>query len=206
MGNTREDTFPCSSTFSFSFTFPFSSRLVKTALENFLYPQDVQTSVFLLICLLLLNMFQVVFKQLFKNITQRSPPRLDSNEWQGMGDSMSKYLGQCKPPVFQNFTSEQVEKTEYLVKCLEKLCYHPDHSRETQITATCWGLAQANQALLNTTQHPRGENKVSGSDEKTTGIAATPSPTTCTRATPTPATCTTATPSPLTGTWLLQPQ
>ena len=53
------------------FTFPFYSRQVITALENFEYPFEyVQTSMFLLLCLL--NVFQVLFKvkQLFKQ-----PPR-----------------------------------------------------------------------------------------------------------------------------------
>ena len=52
-----------------SFTFPFFSRLVTIALENFEYPWDVQTGMFLLLCLL--NVFQVLFKvkKLFKNTT-----------------------------------------------------------------------------------------------------------------------------------------
>jgi len=46
-----------------------SSRLIRIALENFKYPWDVQTSMFLLLCLL--NVFQVLLgvKQLFKNTT-----------------------------------------------------------------------------------------------------------------------------------------
>ena len=43
MEKTRGDTFPC------SFTFPFSSRLVTIAPENFEYPWDLQTSMFLLL-------------------------------------------------------------------------------------------------------------------------------------------------------------
>ncbi|KQL08867.1 hypothetical protein AAES_32582 [Amazona aestiva] len=36
----------------------------------------------------------------------------------------------------------------------------------------CWGLANVYQALFNTIQHPQEEEKVSGSDDKTTGTAA----------------------------------
>lgn len=59
-------------------TFPFSSRLFSMSLQNFKYPQDVQTSIFLL--LYLLNVFQVLskVKQLFKNATQRSVLKQES--------------------------------------------------------------------------------------------------------------------------------
>ncbi|KAK4821888.1 hypothetical protein QYF61_004404 [Mycteria americana] len=67
-----------------------------------------------------------------------------------------------------------VPNPEKLVKYLEKVCCHPGSSRETQITATCWGLAHACRALLNAIQNPQGEEKVSGSDDKMTGTAATP--------------------------------
>ncbi|KAK4821708.1 LOW QUALITY PROTEIN: hypothetical protein QYF61_027780 [Mycteria americana] len=116
--------------------------------------------------LLLLNVFQVLFK--------RSTLRLDSYEWQGAWDSMGKYLGEWAPPTFRNFTPEQVQNPEKLVKYLEKVCCHPGNSRETQITAMCWGLAHAYRALFNTIQYPQGEEKVSGSDNKTAGTAATP--------------------------------
>ncbi|KAK4818287.1 hypothetical protein QYF61_010429 [Mycteria americana] len=99
---------------------------------------------------------------------------------------MGKYLGYWAPPVFWNFTPEQVQDPEKLVKYLEKVCCCPGNSRDAQITATCWGLAHAYQALLNTIQNPQGEEKVSGSDDKATGTAATPAcPTTGTVATPT---------------------
>ncbi|KAK4810962.1 hypothetical protein QYF61_014434 [Mycteria americana] len=74
-------------------------------------------------------------KQPFKNTTQRSALRLDSYEWQGVWDSMGKYLGQWAPPLFWNFTPEQVLNPEKLVEYLEKVCSHPGNSRETQITA-----------------------------------------------------------------------
>jgi len=46
-------------------------------------------------------------------------------------------------PVCFKLTSEQVQNPEKLVKYLQKVCCHPGNSRETQITATCWGLAHA---------------------------------------------------------------
>ncbi|KAK4808461.1 hypothetical protein QYF61_005778 [Mycteria americana] len=78
--------------------------------------------------------------------------------------------------MFWNFTPEQVQNPEKLVAYLEKGCYHPGNSRETQITAMCWGLAHACRALLNAIQYPQGEEKVSVSDDKVTGTAATPAP------------------------------
>ncbi|KAM6104279.1 uncharacterized protein LJ206_019086 isoform 2-T2 [Theristicus caerulescens] len=110
----------------------------------------------------------------FKNIIQRSAPRLDSYEWQGVWESMGKCLGRRALPVFWNFTPEQVQNPEKLVEHLEKVCCHPGNSRETQITAMCWGLAHAYRAVLNTIQNPQGEEKVSGSDNKTTGAVPTP--------------------------------
>ena len=52
----------------------------------------------------------------------------------------------------------------------------------------CRGLAHACQALFSTIQHPQGEEKVSGSCNKTTGPATIPTPTTDLAATLTPAT------------------
>ncbi|KAK4831865.1 hypothetical protein QYF61_019693 [Mycteria americana] len=106
----------------------------------------------------------------FKKIIQRSAPRPDSYEWQGVWDSMGKYLGQWAPPVFWNFTPEQVQNPEKLVEYLEKVCCHLANSRETQITAMCWGLAHAYRALFNTIQNPQG------SGNKMTGTAATAAP------------------------------
>ncbi|KAM6097713.1 uncharacterized protein LJ206_001003 [Theristicus caerulescens] len=120
----------------------------------------------------------------FKNIIQRSAPRLDSYEWQGVWESTGKCLGRWAPPMFWNFTPEQVQNPEKLVEHLEKVCCHPDNSRETQITAMCWGLAHAYRAVLNTIQNPRGEEKVSGFDDKTTGSVAMPVPVTGTVAMP----------------------
>ena len=74
------------------FPFPFSSTLIRVAFENFEkfeYPWDVETSTVLALLLgisMLLNVVQLLFKvkQLFKKITQRSAPRLDNYEWQGV--------------------------------------------------------------------------------------------------------------------------
>jgi len=87
MGKIGGDNFP------HSFSPPLSFRLVQMAFENFEYPRDAQASMFILLCLL--NVFQVLFsvKQLFKNIAQRSAPRLDSYEWQGVWNSMGRCLG-----------------------------------------------------------------------------------------------------------------
>ncbi|KAK4806132.1 hypothetical protein QYF61_001055 [Mycteria americana] len=152
------------------------SLLTTIAFENIEYPWDVQTSMFLLLCLL--SVCQALFKvkELFKNTIQRSAPRPDSYEWQGVWDRMGKYLGQWAPPMFWNSIPEQVQNPEKLVKYLEKVCCHPGNARERQITAMCWGLAHAYRALLNTIQNPQGEEKVSGSDDKMTGTAATPGP------------------------------
>ncbi|KAK4818034.1 hypothetical protein QYF61_004158 [Mycteria americana] len=97
-------------------------------------------------------------------------------------------------PVFWNFTPQQVQHPEKLGEYLEKVCSHPGNSRETQITARCWGLAHAYRALFSTLQYPQGEEKVSGSDGKMTGTAATPTLATGTVATPIPATGTAAEP------------
>jgi len=97
----------------------------------------------LLFCLL--NVFQVLFrvKQVVKNIVQRPAPGLDSCEWLGVWHSMGRCLGQWAPPVFLKITPEQVQDLEKIVKYLQKVCCHPGNSRDTQITATCWGLAHA---------------------------------------------------------------
>ncbi|KAK4832073.1 hypothetical protein QYF61_020629 [Mycteria americana] len=135
----------------------------------------------------------------FKNIIQRAVPRLDSYEWQGVWDSMGKCLSYWTPPVFWNFTPEQAQNPEKLVKY--KVCCHSGNSRETQIIATCWGLAHAYRALFNTIQCSQGEEKVSGSDDKVTGTTATPlSPATYIAVTPTPVTDIAVTPAPATGT------
>ncbi|KAK4832302.1 hypothetical protein QYF61_021701 [Mycteria americana] len=83
---------------------------------------------------------------------------------------MGKCLGWWSPPMFWNFTPEQVQNPEKLVEYLEKVCCHPDNSKEIQITAMCWGLAHAYQDLFNTIENPQG------SGDKTTDTTATPAP------------------------------
>jgi len=118
----------------------------------------------------LLNGFWVLFtvKQVVKNIVQRPAPGLDSCEWLGVWNSMGKYLGQWTPLMFFKLTPEQLQNPDKLVKYLQKVYCHPGDSRETQITATCWGLAHAYPAaLFNTVQCPKGE----GGGNEATGAA-----------------------------------
>ncbi|KAK4811190.1 hypothetical protein QYF61_019821 [Mycteria americana] len=105
---------------------------------------------------------------------------------------MGKCLGRWAPPVFWNFTPEQVLNPEKLVEYLEKVCCDSCNSKEIQCAAMCWGLAHAYRALFNATQNPQG------SGDKTTGTAAAPaSPATGTAAAPaSPATGTAAAPTP----------
>jgi len=88
-------------------------------------------------------------KQVVKNIVQRPAPGLDSSEWLGVWDSMGRCLEQWAPPVSLKLTPKQVQNPDKLVKYLQKVCCHPGNSRETQITAMCWGLAHACRALFN---------------------------------------------------------
>ncbi|KAK4811292.1 hypothetical protein QYF61_023344 [Mycteria americana] len=83
---------------------------------------------------------------------------------------MGKCLGRWAPPVFWNFTPEQVLNPEKLVEYLEEVCCDPGNSKEIQITTMCWGLAHAYRALFNATQNPQG------SGHKTTGTAVAPAP------------------------------
>jgi len=115
---------------------------------------------------------------------QRSAPRCDSSEWQGVWNGMGRCLEQWASPVGWDFTSEQLQNPEKLVEYLEKFCCHPGDPREAQITATCWGLASACQALFNTIQHPHGEVNTSGSDDDATDP---PTPVIVSAATPVPA-------------------
>jgi len=159
VGKTRGDTFP------HSFAPPLFFQLVLAAFENFKYPWDAQASTLLLLCLR--NGFQLLFrvKQVVKNIVQRPAPGLDSCEWLGVWDSMGRCLGQWAPPVCFKLTPEQVQNLDNLVKYMQKAYCHPGNSRETQITAMCWGLAHAYQALFNLVQCSKGEqgrNKAAG--------------------------------------------
>lgn len=152
------------------FIFPFSSRLLTTALENFEYIWDVETSMFVLLCVL--SGFQVLCKnkQLFKNTTQWSALKPDSYRWQGVWDSMGKCRRLWALPLFQNIP-EQVQNLEKLIKYLEKVCCHPGNFRETKITAKFWAMAEVFQALFDHICYPQGEKKVSGSDNRTTACS-----------------------------------
>jgi len=89
---------------------------------------------------------------------QRPAPGLDSCDWLGVWDSMGKYLGQWTPAKFFKLTPEQLQNLDELVKYLQKVCCHSGNSRETQITAACWGLAHTYRAaLFNTVQCLKGE-------------------------------------------------
>jgi len=101
---------------------------------------------------------------------QRPAPGLDGYEWLGVWDSMGKYLGQRAPPVSLKLTPEQVQNPDKLVKYLQKVCCHPENSRETQITALCWRLAHAYRAVFfNNVQCPKGERR--GNKRQTLGLA-----------------------------------
>lgn len=86
--------------FHLSLPLPFHLQVGYKTLENFGHPWDVRTSMFLLLCLL--NVLQVLLrdKKLFKNTIERSVPRLDSCERQGVWGSVGKYLEQWAHPVF----------------------------------------------------------------------------------------------------------
>ena len=77
--------------------------------------------------------------------------------------------------MYWNFTPAQVQNPEELVKYLEKVYRHPSNSRETQLTATCCGIAHAYLVLLNTVQHPQEEEKGSAPGNQVTETAATTS-------------------------------
>ncbi|XP_061222790.1 uncharacterized protein LOC133219470 [Neopsephotus bourkii] len=126
--------------------------------------------------------------------TKKFSARLGSHEWQGVWDNMGKHLGQWAPPVLWNFTTEQVQNPEKLVKHLNEECCHSGYTREGQIMATCWGLTYGYRALFNTIQHLQEEKNVPESEGKATVSAATPAAST----EATPATATTATPTPVT--------
>jgi len=84
---------------------------------------------------------------------------------------MGRCLGQWAPPVFLKLTPEQVQDPDKLVKYLQKVCCHPGNSRETQITATCWGLAHAYRALFNLIQCLKGERGGNEAAGTATGAA-----------------------------------
>ena len=69
------------------------------AFQNVEYPWDVQTSMFLSLCLLsALQVFSKV-KQILKSVIQRSVLRQASYVWQGEWEDMGRYLEQGAPPL-----------------------------------------------------------------------------------------------------------
>ncbi|XP_071890641.1 uncharacterized protein [Anas platyrhynchos] len=167
-----------------SSTFPSSFNPVTIALGCW------ATSMFLLLCLDVFLFFDND-EQLFQNTTHRSAPTQDSYEWQGEWEDMGRFLEQLAPPVLWKFTPEQLQNPKKLAECLKKGCCCPGFSRQTQIAATCWGLAYAYRGALTAIQYPPREEVVSGSDNKTTDT-----PTTSTVANPAPMAGAAANPAP----------
>lgn len=77
-------------------------------------------------------------------------------------------------PVFWNFTSENGQNPEKFIKIFGKDQLTPDNSRETQITAMCWGLVWADSALFNRAQCPLQGGKVSVTESKVAEFMAEP--------------------------------
>ncbi|PKU30186.1 ubiquitin carboxyl-terminal hydrolase 4 [Limosa lapponica baueri] len=91
-----------------------------------------------------------------------------------------------------DFTTEQ--DPDKVIEYLKGKCC--GYSREAQLTALCWALANIYQALLNIAQHPQEKEIVT----RPTDTVATPTPAAGIVATPTPAAGVVATPTPVTGT------
>jgi len=85
---------------------------------------------------------------------------------------MGRCLEQWDLPVYFKLSPEQVQNPDNLIKYLQKVCCHPGNSRETQITATCWGLAHTYRALFNLIQRPKGER--GGNEAAGTATGAVP--------------------------------
>ncbi|GAB0210099.1 hypothetical protein GRJ2_003475700 [Grus japonensis] len=67
-----------------------------------------------------------------------------------------------------NFTPEQLQKPDKVVEYLKGKCC--GYSKEAQLTALCWALATIYQTLLDSRQHPQGEER----ENRLTGTVATP--------------------------------
>lgn len=155
----------------FSFILPLSSRLVTIALENFEYPWDVQTSMFLLLC----SWMCFIFYLMLNNYLSVSPRDLPED---GIVISVGRvwWYGQVRrqwaPAMVWTFLLKQLQNPERLVKYLEKVCCCPGKSGET---VACWGLVHAYWGLFNTIQHPQ-EAEISGCDASAAGpdVALTP--------------------------------
>uniref|UniRef100_A0A8C3GK49 Uncharacterized protein n=1 Tax=Cairina moschata TaxID=8855 RepID=A0A8C3GK49_CAIMO len=109
------------------------------------------------------------------------------------------FLEQWAPPVFWKFTLEQLQNPEKLVECLKKRHHLSDNSKETQITAACWGLAYDYRAAIdvaiNLVTDPAATPSPVIGPMATPNPAATPTPTMDPAATPAPE----ATPTPVMG-------
>uniref|UniRef100_A0A8B9W4C7 Uncharacterized protein n=1 Tax=Anas zonorhyncha TaxID=75864 RepID=A0A8B9W4C7_9AVES len=194
-----EDIFPYLLTLPFSFTTPVSSwitlpssfttllspELVTIALQDIEYFWNTQNTIVLLFCLM--NALQVLLKvkQLLGKLIRRSARRQDSCGWQGVWVDMGRHLEQLAPPVCWKFTPEQWQNPQKLAECLKKRCHDSGSSKVTQIIVTCWGLAHAYRAAIDT-----AINLV-------TDPAATPSPVTDPTATVTPTVDSAAAPDPV---------
>ncbi|GAB0208625.1 ubiquitin carboxyl-terminal hydrolase 4 [Grus japonensis] len=99
-----------------------------------------------------------------------------------------------------SFTPEQLQDPDKVIEYLKGKCC--GYSKEAQLTALCWALATVYQTLLNSRQHPQGEER----ENRLTGTSDTQNPATDTAATPAPTTgmaatsTSTATPAPTTDT------
>uniref|UniRef100_A0A8B9SPQ6 Uncharacterized protein n=1 Tax=Anas platyrhynchos TaxID=8839 RepID=A0A8B9SPQ6_ANAPL len=194
-----EDIFPYLLTLPFSFTTPVSSwvtlpssfttllspELVTIALQDIEYFWNTQSTIVLLFCLM--NALQVLLKvkQLLGKLFWRSARGQDSCGWQGVWADMGRHLEQLAPPVCWKFTPEQWQNPQKLAECLKKRCHDSGSSKVTQIIVTCWGLAHAYRAAIDT-----AINLV-------TDPAATPSPVTDPTATVTPTVDSAAAPDPV---------
>jgi len=89
-----------------------------------------------------------------RNIIWRSALRLDSYEWQGVWSSMGKCLGQWAPPVFWNFTPEQVQNPDKLVEYLEEVWCHPGRYKLLQC-AGAWHTPTESYSTLFSTLRER---------------------------------------------------
>ncbi|GAB0210356.1 hypothetical protein GRJ2_003501400 [Grus japonensis] len=87
-----------------------------------------------------------------------------------------------------SFTPEQLQDPDKVVEYLKEKCC--GYSKETQLTMLCWALASIYQTLLDSRQHPQGEER----ENRPTGTVATQTPATDTMATQTLVTGTAAEP------------
>jgi len=111
-----------------------------------------------------------------------------------MWETTGRYLENFLLPVVWNFTPEQLQDPNKVTEHLKGKCCR--YSRKAQCTALCWALASIYQALLDTMQHPQGEER----ENRPASTVATPTRVPSTVTTPTPVIGTVATPTLVTGT------